>query len=298
MQDCFVPDIGRVFLDHVGLFVADLDAAPATLTRLGFTLTPRAVHMNRDAGGQETPSGTSNHCAMFREGYLEILAATSDTPLAAQLDARLTRYPGAHLIAFAAADAADRHAMLAKTDLAPLPLVNLQRPIDIEGGTATGRFSVIRMPPDSMPEGRIQIVTHQTPELVWQPRYLTHANGVEALTEVIVCVDDPAEAADRFSRLLARPTHISEGEGEVDLSRGRIRFLTRDRLADIVPDVTPPSLPFIAAAGFRCRDLAATGRFFTKHDIPIAQPDRTHIRLPAAEALGLTMLFRAAGKGD
>ncbi len=298
MQDRFVPEPGQVFLDHVGLFVAELDAVPAALSRLGFTLTPRAVHMNRDAAGNDTPSGTSNHCAMFREGYLEILSATADTPLATQLKARLARYPGAHLIAFAAADAASRHTSLTQTDLAPLPLVNLQRPIDVEGGTATGRFSVVRMPPDDMPEGRIQIVTHHTPELVWQPRFLTHANGVEALTEVLVCVDDPAEAADRFGRLLARPAPISEGEAEIGLSRGRIRFLTPDRLAEIVPGVMPPCLPFIAAVGFRCRDLAATGRFFADRDIAVTGRDRMQIQLPASEAFGLTMLFRSADIGS
>ena len=299
MQDCFVPDIGQVFLDHVGLFVADLDAIPAWFTRLGFTLTPRAMHMHRDVAGREAPSGTSNHCAMFREGYLEILGATADTPLAAQLKARLARYPGVHLIAFAAADADARHAALDQTDLAPLPLVHLQRPIDLDGGpTATGRFSVIRMPPDSMPEGRIQVVTHHTPELVWQPRFLTHANGVEALTEVLVCVDDPAEAAGRFGRLLTRPARTADGAAEVDLNRGGIRFLTPDRLALELPDLTPPSLPFIAAIGFRCRDLAATGRFFADRNIPVKAWSRTLLRLPASEALGLTMLFRSTDRDD
>lgn len=298
MQDCFVPDIGQVFLDHVGLFVADLDAIPAWFTRLGFTLTPRATHMHRDAAGHETPSGTSNHCAMFREGYLEILGATADTPLAAQLTAGLTRYPGAHLIAFAAADADVRHAALDLTDLAPLPLVHLQRPIDVDGSPATGRFSVVRMPPGSMPEGRIQIVTHHTPELVWQPRFLTHANGVEALTEVLVCVGDPAEAADRFGRLLARPARAADGAADVDLNRGCLRFLTPDRLARELPDLTPPSLPFIAAVGFRCPDLAATGRYFADCDIPVVARDGTHLRLPASEAFGLTMLFRSADKDD
>lgn len=289
---------GQVFLDHIGLFVADLDAVPAALSRLGFTLTPRATHMNRDAAGQETPSGTSNHCAMFQEGYLEILGATADTPLAAQLEARLARYPGAHLIAFAAADAADRYAALASTELAPLPLVRLQRPIDIDGGSATGRFSVVRLPPERMPEGRVQIVTHHTPDLVWQPRFLTHANGVAALSEVVVGVDDPTEAAGRFGRLLARPARSADGEGSVDLHRGAIRFLTPARLGQEMPDVTPPSLPFIAAVGFRCADLAATGRFFANRGIPVTDQDRASFRLPASEAFGLTMRFQSADKDN
>ncbi len=298
METCFVPDTGQVFLDHVGLFVGDLDAAPAALTRLGFTLTPRAVHVNRDAGGQTVPSGTSNHCAMFHEGYLEILSATGDTPLAAQLEAWLARHAGAHLIAFAAADAAERHAALAGTDLAPLPLVRLQRPIDVDGGSATGRFSVVRMPPEAMPEGRIQIVTHHTPDLVWQPRFLTHANGVEALREVLVSVDDPAAAAGRFGRLLARPARVADGEAEVVLDRGRLRFLTPARLRRRLPDLTPPAPPFIAAVGFRCRDLAATGRFLAERKVPVIEQDRMQLRLPASEAFGLTMLFRSAERED
>lgn len=298
MQACFVPDSGQIFLDHVGLFVADLDAVPAALARLGFTLTPRAVHMSNDAAGRPAPSGTSNHCAMFHEGYLEILGATADTPLAAQLTTRLARYPGAHLLAFAAADAPERHAALTGSDLDPLPLVYLRRPVDTGGGAATARFSVVRMPPERMPEGRVQIVTHHTPDLVWQPRFLTHANGAEALREVWVCVDDPTEAAGRFGRLLARPTRTVDGESDVDLNRGRIRFLTPARLARLLPGATPPGLPFIAAIRLRCADLAATRRFFNDKGIPAVDQDPACLRLPATEAFGLTLLFQAADIGD
>ena len=70
----------EVFLDHVGFFVADLDDAGRRLTRLGFQVSAVNVQTN-DVNGELRPSGTSNRLARLRRGYLEVLAATHDTPL-------------------------------------------------------------------------------------------------------------------------------------------------------------------------------------------------------------------------
>ena len=93
-----------VFLDHVGYFTADLDAAGAQLERLGFAVSPINLQQNADASGRLKPSGTSNRLAVLRRGFLEVLAATHDTPLGDQLKAALARYAGLHLIALSHAD--------------------------------------------------------------------------------------------------------------------------------------------------------------------------------------------------
>src|SRR5216683_6051354 len=50
-------------LDHLVLCVRDLDAARRTYERLGFTLTPKAVH----------PFGTANSLIQFNGNFLELL---------------------------------------------------------------------------------------------------------------------------------------------------------------------------------------------------------------------------------
>ena len=66
---------------------------------------------------------------MLRRGYVEILAATADTPLAQQLREQLARHVGLHLAAFGSADAAAEHRRLAAAGFPVLPLVDMRRPV-------------------------------------------------------------------------------------------------------------------------------------------------------------------------
>ena len=258
MPPPLVPRAGEVFLDHVGLFVADLEDAPERYVDLGFTLTPAARHGDAGAG----PSGTGNRCAMFGAGYLEIVGATGEnTPLARQLRAGLDRYSGLHLIAFAVADAEARHRALPARGFEAQSMVRLRRQAPTDKGEATARFDVVRPLPGSMPEGRIQMLTHHTPELVWQPRYVDHANGARALTGVLVAVDDVAEAAARFARFLDRTAATGGGRGEVALDRGCLAFVEAARLGEWLPGVTAPSAPYIAAMSVETADVESTTRF-------------------------------------
>src|SRR3954471_22290608 len=95
-----LPQGDEVFLDHVGYFVADLDAAGTQLERLGFRVSAVNVQTNADASGALRPSGTSNRLAKLKFGFLELLAATHETPLADQFKQQIARYSGLHLIAF------------------------------------------------------------------------------------------------------------------------------------------------------------------------------------------------------
>jgi hypothetical protein len=41
-----------------------------------------------------------------------------------------------------------------------------------------------------MAEGRMQMLTHRTEAMVWQPRWLSHPNGALALASVMIAVSD------------------------------------------------------------------------------------------------------------
>src|SRR6185312_3642014 len=91
-----LPVGGEIFLDHVGHFVRDADAAVRALVRAGFAPTPVSVQANPDG----TPTGTGNITAMFSRGYVEVLFKTADTPLGREFEAALSGHPGVHLAAF------------------------------------------------------------------------------------------------------------------------------------------------------------------------------------------------------
>jgi catechol 2,3-dioxygenase-like lactoylglutathione lyase family enzyme len=167
-------------IDHIGLFVPDMARAARVMERLGFTLTPLTAQRHELASGELAATGTANRLAILQQGYIELLTAAGDTPLADQMRRALRRYAGAHLIAFTSADGGATHARLAEEGFAPLPLVRLERGAVTPEGERLARFSVVRVPPERMPEGRMQFCQHHTPELVWQRRHWITPTGRRA----------------------------------------------------------------------------------------------------------------------
>jgi hypothetical protein len=240
---------GEIFLDHVGHFVRDPQAASRALARAGFAPTPMSVQTQPDPAGAARPTGTGNVTAMLTRGYVEVLFKTADTPLGQELDAAMARHMGVHLVAFAVADAAGAHQRLRESGFRVRPLVDMQRPVDTGGKPGTAAFTVARLEPGEMPEGRIQLLTHRTEPMVWQPRWLSHPNGAIGLTSVVIAVSDLNEAGQRFERLTGRQAKRSSLGQTIELERGGVDLVTAATFAHMLPQVPIPSLPFIGAYG-------------------------------------------------
>jgi Glyoxalase-like domain len=254
-----LPILDEIFLDHVGHFVRDPHAAGRALARAGFAPTPVSIQVVPYPDGTPRPTGTGNVTAMFSRGYIEVLFKTADTPLGRELDAALTRHGGVHLAAFSVADAAAAHHRLASVGFRMQPLVHMQRPVDTGGAPGIAAFTLARLEPGQMPEGRIQILTHRTEAMVWQPRWLSHPNGAVALTSVIVVVvADVEEAAARFARFTGREAIPSPLGQTIELDRGRVQLMTAEAFNRKLPGVPIPSLPFIGAYAIRVASLAVT----------------------------------------
>ena len=293
------PGPGKVFLDHVGWFVHDMDRASAAFTRLGFTLTPFVEHNNAGPdGGPGQPTGTGNRCAMLETGYLEVLTSITgvETALAEQLRAGVARYTGLHLIAFSVADADAEHGRLEGEGFGPLPAVHLRRPVETEdGGAAEVAFSVVRLPPGTMAEGRVQLLTQDTPEFAWQERFITRANGVTGLDGVLLCVDDPADSAGRFARFVGREAEGGADYFSLQLDRGRLGFATPARCHELMPRMGIPCTPFIAALGLTSADPAATMSFLARQAVDASREPDGIVRVPPLEAMGATLVIHADG---
>jgi hypothetical protein len=252
-----LPLPGEIFLDHVGHFVPDVEAARSALRRVGFLPTPPSVQVHPDPRGTYRLTGTGNSTAMLSQGYIEVLFKTADTPLASQLDAAMERYAGLHLVAFAVAHAADFHQQLLDRGFRTQPLINMQRPVAKNGDSAAAAFTLARVEPAEMPEGRVQALTHHTEQVVWQPRWLTHPNGALALMGVIIVVADIEEARRRYVRFTGREAHASDLGYTIELDRGRVRILAAQHFEGLLPEIAIPSLPFMGACEVVVRSLAA-----------------------------------------
>jgi hypothetical protein len=241
----------EIFLDHVGHFVRDPQAAAAALARAGFAPTPKSVQVAPDGG----PTGTGNVCAMLARGYVEVLFKTADTALGREFEAALARHSGIQLAAFAVADAAAWHRRLGEAGFRTRPIAPFRRPVDTESGASTAAFTVARVEPGEMAEGRIQMLTHHTEDAVWQPRWLDHPNGATGLAGIAIAVADVDEAAARFARFTQRPAMRTRAGQAVQLDRGRIDLVTRDAFAAALPEIAIPALPFIGACAVTVASL-------------------------------------------
>ena len=270
------PPPGELYLDHVSHFVADLDAAARVCEALGLRVTPTSVQRT-----PEGPVGASNRCVMLDAGYIELLAPTHDTPVAARMRALMRRYDGVHLVCFGTPDAAGEQRRLAAHGFEPQPLVDLAR--EVPGGTA--RFKVVRLPPEKMPEGRIQYVEHLTPEQLWRPG---DVNGLR-LEEVYIVADDPVETAARWARfaaLLPRP----ERDGvRLETARGGIFIGTRAAIGRLLG--AAPAAPAIAGYSLACAEPRAFAERCAAQGLSVrTTPAGLAVGLPAA--LGGTWLYR------
>lgn len=283
---------GEIFLDHLAHWIPDI-AATGAFERVGFVVTPYTEHANSTAPGEPiTPAGSANRCIMLREGYLEVLTPTVDTAISRELQAGIDRYVGLHLVAFGCADAAAQRERLIAAGFDQRPVVDLRRETTAEDGSTGGlRFTVIRPVPGVMAEGRIQFLTHHTPDLLWQERWMRHPNGAERLTDIVICVDDVDEAAARYERYIGLEPGRIPGGWRMACGRGRLVLLDPAALEKEIPGVRPPVLPFMAAYAIACGDLAQCRDFLDRSSIVYTDLTDGVIAVPLPASLGGTILF-------
>jgi hypothetical protein len=254
IAQCQRPGPGTLVLDHIAHFVPDSDAAARALENFGFTVTPFSAQSHRPTPDAPlTPAGTGNRCVMLRRGYLEFLTPTGTTPIADQLRQSIARYTGVHLIALGTADPEADRARLDSRGFQPLPTLALERPIGTPDGEQTARFAVQRVPSGTMPEGRVQFVQQQTPELLWQRPWLDHRNRAFGLAAVFVAVADPAEAAARYTRYTGLPASAEGAARIIRTARGDLIFLSPDIVRTTL-GVEPPVVPWMAGYALETGD--------------------------------------------
>jgi hypothetical protein len=259
---------------------------------VGFAPTPVSIQVNPDpAGGAPRLTGTGNVTALFAHGYIEVLFKTADTPLVAEMKTAMARYRGVHLAAFAVADARSAHQRLAGDGFRVRPLVDMQRPVDTGAEPGTARFTLARVEPWEMAEGRVQKLTHHTEQMVWQPRWMSHANGALALMRLRIVVADVDEAAQRYALFTGRTAARAPFGYSISLDRGGVDLMTVDGFRRALPEIPIPSLPFMGAYALKVRSLPALRDVLKGAAVPF-QEQANELIAPFPQELGQgTWLF-------
>lgn len=261
-----VPLLG---LDHVGLGIRDLAAAAAAFERLGFTLSPLSMHAGSIAPGTPpVPWGSGNRCAMFENGYIELLGLV-DASLPSNVKAMVERYEGLHIVALDCQDADAAHAPLTQAGVAAHRTVALERDASFgprNDGIRRAKFKNIYLDAVAHPEARFIVIEHETRDVLWQPHLLDHPNGVVALAAVTLAVPDLAAALDRLIPLLGQP--VPQGDGyRFALRHGVVHVLAHDAARQAIPVLDGEPVERVAAATFAVRSLPALEAFLSSRGI-------------------------------
>ncbi len=214
--------------DHLVLCVRDLDRACAMYRRLGFTVTPRAVH----------PFGTGNALVQFEGGnYLELLTVVDPVRIPpAQSDAFsfgafnqtfLARHEGFSMLALQSSDAHGDRARLAKGGLATYPAFDFSRAATLaDGNQAQVSFSLAFLAEPKSDGAAFFLCQHHTPEKFWQSPYQTHPNGAAGVVRVMMTAPETEALADFFASL-----SVNAGSGKIVVSKADALRLVGFRVA-------------------------------------------------------------------
>lgn len=260
-------------LDHLGWIGPDLDGSAKAWERLGFTLSrvsPQIGFTGPD--GALEPWATANRCAVFEQGYLELIGIIAPERFN-PWETYLARGAGAHIAAFRVGEADAAYPMLADRVAGFDPPVQRRRmaPLGLaeSGGEAEMRFRNIFSQDDAWPEGRYIVIEHQTPDVLWQPALLQHPNGAKALVEAVFSAPNPGLTRDRLANLTNRPAQEAAEGWRIDTDGGALTIMTPRGLSKRFPGIEAPDRPAVIGAVVAVEDMGAAKTLLTTNDIEL-----------------------------
>jgi len=270
------------FLHHIGLVNSSLELSSACYERLGFTLTPLSIpRVILEPGGVPATLGAGNRHAIFSDNYLELLGIVDPERWAAitpeqrgpyDLDRPLSRYEGLHVMHFGANHIEKVKERLDKQDIACSAIKTFERNVQTESGERMMKARTISFPPNNNPEGLLQIAQHDTPELVFQDRYMHHRNGAIALTEIMIVTETPAAYAARYEQYTGhQSTCFANNHFVVDLGASCITIVDPECLDTMIPGCKVPALPFMAAFTIEVASLQQVCDVLSESNVPFTK---------------------------
>jgi hypothetical protein len=294
-----------------------MDQALGVYRQLGFTCSPPAYPMlARTPGGQPVPFGAANAHAEFTRNFVEILAVVTDTShvpararrielqlppearqrvldsaerTVARIGVRLTRFQGLHRLVFQTADIEATVARFDHDGVGHSGINLAQRELETPTGPRLVPVRVVELDSQDVAEGELAVA--DSPESVQAP---LHPNGAVDLVESILCMADADLVAvvARYSRYLGRDARRADSGWMFDLQYSRLTLLPASAMGTSLPGETPPALPMLAGYAVAVRDLDHACALLEANSLPLRHTPTGDIFVPAALALGTSVIFR------
>lgn len=281
-------------IDHLVLCVRDLDTARRVYERLGFTLTPKALH----------PFGTANSLVQLHGNFLELLAiadrslikptGAGEFAFAAFNERFLAAREGMSMLVFASDDARRDQREFAAAGLETYAPFDFSRQAVLpDGSAATVGFSLAFVTEPRMPEAAFFVCQQHAPQYFWKPEYQTHRNGALAVEEVVMVAPEPAAFAAFFAKLQPGGRIDRSGTGlSAATTRGVITVLDPAAFAMRFPTAgsVRPETPHFAACRLAVADLAATEALLRARGIAAHRRGAT-LQIGPEETFGIVLEF-------
>ena len=234
-------------LDHVVLVTTDLAVSKRDYEQLGFQLTPESSHKGKvRPDGPVEIWGSGNHCAMFRQGYFEILGITDPDRYHEHFRVLLDRFHGMRMVALGCENAEKFYEANRERVPQLIEPREIGRDVPYGKGTKEGLFRVVQLEEGAFPEAELLFVEHATPNLLWQKDLLEHPNRVTALSGITLCSDEPKATAERFGRLSGRSCSETKSGYAFSLDEGEVRIVTPSEIAEVYRKAVLPAVPCVA----------------------------------------------------
>jgi hypothetical protein len=272
-------------LDHVVVNVRDrIDAGLETYRRLGFTMTPRGYHT----------LGSMNHLAIFGTEYLELIAAPpGDTRRGEILAAPF----GLNGLVFGTEDSASVYAGLHDAGVPVEPPLEFSRPVELTDGPRNATFRTVRLTPGSVSAGRIYFCHHFNRDLVWRDEWRHHPNGAIGVTRAVIAARDPSLLGQLFMRMFGDDSVRQTATGcSLTIGLSHFDMVSPAALAHQFGDAAPAGDgrdEYMAALTIRTRSLDGAAAALATGQIRGVYRGPDRIVVPASEAFGVTLEFRA-----
>lgn len=284
-------------IDHLVLCVRDLDEARRLYERLGFTVTPKAVH----------PFGTGNHLVQCQGNFIELLGVVDADRIAAagpgefgfgDHNARfLECAEGMSMLAFFSDDARRDQREFAAAGLDTYPVFDFSRAATLpDGRRVTVAFSLAYVTDKRLQGLALFVCQQHAPEFFWKPDFQRHENGTIAVAEVVLVAEQPPALGELFAKLEGA-ANVAVAGGKclaVTTARGVISVLDRATFARRFP--AAPAIAANASPKFAAYRVAVESRdrvaaVLRDNGVAFAAGEN---ELYVADAFGMTVAFGGA----
>jgi hypothetical protein len=283
-------------IDHLVVAVRDLDDAARLYDRLGFQVGGRNRH----------PWGTENRLIQFERSFVELIAVGegADIPphaprafsFGAFVRDYLARREGLAMLALATTDAKADAASFAAAGIGSFEPFFFsrcgRRPDCTETEVAfTLAFAVDQQARDA----GFFVCQHHHPKNFWTGAVQDHPNGAEAVSAVVLSVEEPQAHRAFLERFSDGQAASPAGHDlSVPLDGARLDVVTPDDAAELYSSVeADPHRAEFVAFGVRVGDIRALAARLEAAGLPY-QRIGSRIVVPASAARGVAIAFEPA----